>query len=486
LGPYLHSLEVSKLSKCASKIKHDKTHFGISCVKDLLEYQEVIVEHSTDIARLKRDAAGLNAQANSDVFVIFNATILTMETGDPEVDLIHEGVLTIRGGVIESVGALGTLVPSGVTAFNAQGGFVVPGYIDVHAHWNGFAEIYPATSWELQAFLAYGVTTLHNPSSSTVDGFDERSRVESGQLVGSRIFSTGEVIYGAAAPELHQDIVDDAEAYSALLRLRVEGGIGSISYKNYNLPVRASRQRLLNAARNLTMLCVPEGGMNFDWDTTYIVDGMTTLEHAMPVPELFDDVITLFALSGTGYTPTHIVNYGGGWGEQLVWATEDVPNNAKLRSLVPHANLNVLTESTARPKHSYQLFNTSASAAKMVHKGLKVHIGAHGENPYGVNYHAEMKFTQQGGLTNYETLRAATSDAAITLGLFPSLGSLSKGKLADLLVYPPGIDLLEGDISQTRELRLVARGGRFWDATSMEEVWPLKGKKQVLPPINAD
>jgi hypothetical protein len=63
---------------------------------------------------------------------------------------------------------------------------------------------------------------------------------------------------------------------------------------------------------------------------------------------------------------------------------------------------------------------------------------------------------------------------------------LSKGKLADLIVYPPGIDLLEGDISQTRELRLVAIGGRFWDATSLEEVWPLKGKKQVLPPINAD
>jgi hypothetical protein len=55
-----------------------------------------------------------------------------------------------------------------------------------------------------------------------------------------------------------------------------------------------------------------------------------------------------------------------------------------------------------------------------------------------------------------------------------------------LIVYPPGIDLLEGDISQTRELQLVARGGRFWDASSMEEVWPLKGKKQVLPPINAE
>ncbi|KAJ7442290.1 hypothetical protein FB451DRAFT_1057716 [Mycena latifolia] len=498
LGPYLHSLEVSKLSKCTSKIKHDTTNFGISCVKDLLEYQEVVVEHSTDIARLKRDAVTVNAQANanSDVFVIFNATILTMETGDPELDLIREGVLTIRGGVIESVGALGSLVPSGATAFNAQGGFVVPGFIDVHAHWNGFDEIYPSKSWELQAFLAYGVTTLHNPSSSNVDGFDERSRVESGQLVGSRIFSTGEPIYGAAYPGIHQDIVDNDEAYSALLRLRVEGGMGSISYKNYNLPIRASRQRLLNAARNLTMLCVPEGGMNFDWDLTYIIDGMTTLEHSMPIPTLFEDVLTLFALSGTGYTPTHIVNYGGVFGEQLVWATEDIPNDPKLRSLVPHANLNVLAESTARPEalhqrtnfepQAYQLFNTSASAAKMVHKGLRAHIGAHGEHPYGVNYHAEMKFAQQGGLTNYETLQAATTSAAITLGLFPSLGSLSEGKLADLIVYPPGINLLEGDMSQTRELRLVARGGRFWDASSMEEVWPLKGKRQVLPPINAE
>lgn len=94
------------------------------------------------------------------------------------------------------------------------------------------------------------------------------------------------------------------------------------------------------------MLCVPEGGMNQDWDLTYIIDGMrlvqntsesqftlcigmTTVEHALPVPTLYDDILTLYALSGTGATPTHIVNYGGAWGEQWVWATEDVPNDPK-------------------------------------------------------------------------------------------------------------------------------------------------------------
>jgi len=36
---------------------------------------------------------------------------------------------------------------------------------------------------------------------------------------------------------------------------------------------RASRQRLLSVAKNLSMLCVPEGGMNYEWDLTYIIDG---------------------------------------------------------------------------------------------------------------------------------------------------------------------------------------------------------------------
>ena len=56
---------------------------------------------------------------------------------------------------------------------------------------------------------------------------------------------------------------------------------------------------------------------------------MTTIEHALPIPVLYDDVLNLYALSGTGSTPTHIVNYGGVMGEQLIWATEDMPNNEK-------------------------------------------------------------------------------------------------------------------------------------------------------------
>lgn len=60
---------------------------------------------------------------------------------------------------------------------------------------------------------------------------------------------------------------------------------------------------------------------------------MTTIEHNIPVSMLYDDILTLYAMSGTGSTPTHIVDYGGMFGEQYLWATEDIPNDAKYVSL---------------------------------------------------------------------------------------------------------------------------------------------------------
>ncbi|KZT11646.1 uncharacterized protein LAESUDRAFT_671849 [Laetiporus sulphureus 93-53] len=489
LGPYLHWIDVSKIGTCTSADNDQSAVSG----EVHPEFQEIFVWYTTDIGRLQaeaasqREEAGKEAQSSADVFAVTNATLLTMQTGDPNADLLESATLLVRGGRIVTISRVeDPVIPEGAQVFNAQGAFVTPGFIDVHAHWNGFDTLYPARSWEMETFLAYGVTTVHNPSADNVLGFAERFRVERGQLVGPRIYQVGGVIYGAAEPSLHQEIVDMHEASSALIRIQVEAGPASFSYKNYNLPSRASRQRLLLTARNRSMLCVPEGGMNYDWDLTYIIDGMTTIEHALPVPVLYEDVLTLFALSGTGSTPTHLVNYGGVMGEQYVWANEDIPDDPKLRRFTRHDILEGLSESTARPKTSYALFNTSVSTAKMVHMGLRAHIGAHGEPPLGLNYHKEMWFTQQGGLTNYEVLRAATSDAAITLGIDGALGSLAPKKLADFIIYEPDVDLINGDIRGTRQIQYVARGGRVWDAETMKEFWPVKGRRPPTPPLNPE
>jgi cytosine/adenosine deaminase-related metal-dependent hydrolase len=112
-----------------------------------------------------------------------------------------------------------------------------------------------------------------------------------------------------------------------------------------------------------------------------------------------------------------------------------------------------------------------------------------------------MGFAKAGGLSNYGTLRAATAHAAQTLGMWNSIGSVAEGKLGDLVVLERGVNLLsdedeDGGIvdveeglrfsEKTRRIRWVVRGGRVWDAQSMDEVWPVKRKRTVGPRLNVD
>lgn len=114
------------------EVERDRLNFGISCVHKLVNYQEVIIKHPTDIARLKQEAAALHGthkawldlQDGSDTLVITNATVLTMETGEIGNDLIENGTLVTRGGVIQYVGPISQAfsIPARAQVIDAQGG----------------------------------------------------------------------------------------------------------------------------------------------------------------------------------------------------------------------------------------------------------------------------------------------------------------------------------------------------------------------------
>jgi len=147
--------------------------------------------------------------------------------------------------------------------------------------------------------------------------------------------------------------------------------VGAWSAKSYNQPCRSARQRILEAARNLEMNVVPEGGMSFYWNLNQIIDGHTTLEHSIPMAPLYNDVITLFAKSGTAWTPTFIVNYGGIFGERYWFQHTNVWEDARLANYVPN---DIVQPTTMRyvgaQDADYHQFATSRSVAAVFENGI--------------------------------------------------------------------------------------------------------------------
>ncbi len=83
---------------------------------------------------------------------------------------------------------------------NAEGKTVIPGLIDTHAHGSqGSNEIIPDQNWSQYSNLAFGVTTIHDPSNDTTEIMAAGELQKAGQRIAPRIYSTGTILYGAEA-----------------------------------------------------------------------------------------------------------------------------------------------------------------------------------------------------------------------------------------------------------------------------------------------
>jgi len=203
-------------------------------------------------------------------------------------------------------------VPAHARRIDVSGHTIIPGIVDVHAHVStGSTGITPQTHWPYYANLAFGVTTLHDPSSNTEMVFSNAELIRAGKLVGPRLFSTGTILYGAEGP-LRAEIQSYEDALAHLRRMKA---VGAFTVKSYIQPRRDQRQQIVEAARELGMMVVPEGSSTFYWNITHVLDGHTGIEHNIPVAPLYRDVIEVIARSSSGYTPTLIVNFGGLSGE---------------------------------------------------------------------------------------------------------------------------------------------------------------------------
>jgi imidazolonepropionase-like amidohydrolase len=384
-------------------------------------------------------------------------------------EVIENGTVVVTGNRITAVGpATEISVPESAETFDVSGKTIMPGLIDVHAHL-GYSslDVNPQKDYQYYANLAYGVTTTHDPSASTHTVFSQSEMVSAGIMTGPRIFSTGFILYGAAAPD--KAVINSyADALSHVRRLKA---LGAFSVKSYEQPRRDQRQWIIRAAAAENMLVVPEGGGDFPKNLGMVLDGHSGIEHAMSPSHVYNDVTTLFATTRAGYTATLLVAYGGQSGENWFYQHYNVWENEKLQSFFPPRAIDARARRRSMSaEDDFNHKNVAGHLKTIDDAGGLVTLGAHGQLQ-GLGAHWELWAMTQGGMQNHRALRAATINGAEYLGMDEHLGSISQGKLADLIVLDE--NPLE-KIENSDSVNLTVINGVVYDANSMDQVWPQK------------
>ena len=386
------------------------------------------------------------------IIALVGARAITMK--DDKV--LDSATIVITDDRITAIGPVGLVrIPRGARVVDVRGKTIMPGIVDLHAHYDWqWHESMIRPRWELLANLAYGVTSSREVSGSPHQ-LATAELIETGELIGPRLFGVATAVN---PPKFRLDSYDDAKAVVDHLKR-----LGVVVVKQYDQPTAVQRQWVIEASR--------EAGLNVTGHNPIdmIRGGGTGFEHWVPTDAVYDDVATVLAATGIWLTPTHL----GTPSTNPMAGAHSLYRDNKYRRFVPQTQIDERHRTAALPASragNTALIDRVSSTRRIVKRGGHVTIGSHGDYP-GIGAHWEIWALYHGGFSALDALRAGTLDGARGLGVEQDLGSLERGKLADLLV-------LDGDplakIENTSLLRYVMKNGFMYAGETLEMEWPTK------------
>ena len=375
--------------------------------------------------------------------IIYSSDYIDVNTGK----VITNKSITVDKGKIESIDTGFIEITSNDKLIDLRGYTLMPGLMDMHVH---FGQEYKSKSErpvkierETSAILANkhalttlksGFTTVRQVGDSGLIAISLRNLINSGEVVGPRIFTSGKSIAttgGHADPTNGKDsdsyeypVAEDGvingpyDAYTAVrqrykdgadgIKLTVTGGVLSVAKSGDNPQFTEEEViAVVNAAKDYGMW-VAVHAHGSEGMKRAVIAGVNSVEHGTFMTE---EVMDLMVNKGTYYVPT-------------ISAGEFVAEKAKINNYFPE--IVRLKAASVGP----QIGNTFNKAYR---RGVKIAFGTDaGVQPHGTNW-KEFVYMVKFGMPPMETIQSATINTAKLLKIDSILGSIEVGKMADII-----------------------------------------------------
>ena len=391
------------------------------------------------------------------------------------IDVLNEKVIldssiTIDEGLIISIDSGYIEVDKTNTLIDLRGYTLMPGLMDMHVH---FGQEYLSKSErpgkverETAAIMATqhayktlkaGFTTVRQVGDSGMVAISLRDAINAGHVIGPRIFTSGKSIAttgghadptnGMASgayiyPTAEDGVINGPyDAYAAVrqrykdgadgIKLTVTGGVLSVAKSGDNPQFTAEEvASVVNAAKDYGMW-VAVHAHGAEGMKRAVIAGVNSVEHGTFMTE---EVMDLMIKNGTYYVPT-------------ISAGEFVAEKAKIDNYFPDI---------VRPKAASVGPQIAATFEKAYKRGVKIAFGTDaGVQAHGTNWR-EFVYMSENGMPPIETIKAATIETAKLLSIDMTHGSITIGKVADLVAVK-GNPL--DDMNLMQNISFVMKGG---------------------------